>query len=106
MSYGFYPMNGKSKFKKESKDKKRSRLDDDNNLDDEFDGHDLPKFMQKILGQGPKSTPKFIQKRVSNLKVQEDGSEILLLGCSKCDRRHEELCKLYPNGRYCAYLKR
>uniref|UniRef100_M1AP08 Retrotransposon gag protein n=1 Tax=Solanum tuberosum TaxID=4113 RepID=M1AP08_SOLTU len=81
-----------SKLKKEFKEKKRSRLDDEKSLDDESDGHGRHRFRQKFPEQGPLSTPKFNQKRVSNPKLQEDGSEILLPGCSKCDRRHEGEC--------------
>ncbi|XP_049359575.1 uncharacterized protein LOC125824266 [Solanum verrucosum] len=76
-----------SKLEEESREKKRSRLGDD-----EFDGDGRPRFRLKYLRQSPSSTPKFNQKRLSNHKSQEDGSEILLSGCSKCDRRHEGEC--------------
>jgi len=61
-------------------------------LDDESDGHGRPRFRLKFPKQGPSSTAKFNQKRVFNLKSQEDGSEILLPGCSKCDRINEGEC--------------
>ncbi|XP_049378140.1 uncharacterized protein LOC125842904 [Solanum stenotomum] len=85
------------KLKKESKEKKRSTLDDDEPLDDESDGHDRPKFRQKFPEQGPSSTSKFNQKRVSNPKSQEEGSEILLPGCLECDRSHEGECLACSN---------
>jgi len=71
-----------SKLEEESREKKRSKVDDD-----ESDGHGRPRFRQKFPGQGLSSTPKFNQKRVSNPKSHKDISEILLSGCSKCDNK-------------------
>jgi len=82
----------KSKLKEESREKKRSRLNDDKSFDDESDRHGRTRFRQKFPKQSPSNTHKFNQKRVSNPKFQEDGNEILLLGCSKCDIRHESEC--------------
>uniref|UniRef100_M1DNB1 Retrotransposon gag protein n=1 Tax=Solanum tuberosum TaxID=4113 RepID=M1DNB1_SOLTU len=82
-----------SKLNEESfREKKMSRMDDDKSFDDESDGHGRPRFRQKFPWQGPSSTPKFHQKRVNNPKFQDDSCEILLSGCSKCDRRHEGEC--------------
>ncbi|WMV50371.1 hypothetical protein MTR67_043756 [Solanum verrucosum] len=67
-------------------------MDDDKSFHDEPNEQGRLRFRHKFLEQSPSRTPKFNQKRVSNPKSQEDGSEILLLGCSKCDKRHEGEC--------------
>lgn len=86
-----------SKFKKEYKEKTRSRFYYDESLDEESDGHVLPRFRQNFPGQSPSNTLNFNQMRVYNLKSQDDGCGILLLGCSKCDRMHEGKCLVGSN---------
>lgn len=48
MYYGFRQQIEESKLKEESREKMRSRLDDDSSFHDESDGHGHPRFRQKF----------------------------------------------------------
>ncbi|XP_049406190.1 uncharacterized protein LOC125869803 [Solanum stenotomum] len=80
------------KLKEESREKKRSIIEDDDPSHARSDGHGRLKYRQKFPGQGSRNTPKFNQEMVSNLKPQGDSSGVLLPGCSKCDRRYVGEC--------------
>jgi len=58
-----------SKLKKEkSREKKRSRMDNNKSFHDGSDGHGHSKSRQRFSGQGYFSNPKYKEERVSNPK--------------------------------------
>ncbi|WMV46008.1 hypothetical protein MTR67_039393 [Solanum verrucosum] len=72
-----------------SREKKRSRLDNDKLFHDGSDGHGCSRNRQKFSQKGFSNAPKYKDERVSSLRPQGKSSESLWPTCSRCGKRHE-----------------
>uniref|UniRef100_M1DU66 Gag-pol polyprotein n=1 Tax=Solanum tuberosum TaxID=4113 RepID=M1DU66_SOLTU len=67
-----------SKLKEKNRDAKRARTGDGTFPNTRSDRQGRPRFRLMFPRQGPSSTPKFNQERMSNPKRKRDGSGVLL----------------------------
>ncbi|XP_049388159.1 uncharacterized protein LOC125852478, partial [Solanum stenotomum] len=83
-----------SKLKEEkSREKKRSRMDNDKSCHEGSDGHGHSRNRQRFSGQGSSNTPKFKLEKGS-------GSPLPKLICTKCGRNHHDRCLADIDGCY------
>ncbi|XP_049414716.1 uncharacterized protein LOC125877472 [Solanum stenotomum] len=75
-----------------SREKKRSRIEEEKSFHDWFDGHGRSKNRQRFSGQGSSNSSKYKKDRVFNPKPQGTSSESLWCTCARCRKRHEGRC--------------
>ncbi|XP_049381260.1 uncharacterized protein LOC125845772 [Solanum stenotomum] len=80
------------KLKGRSREKKESRMDDDNPSYDTSDGHGRSRNRQRFSGKGSSNAPKYNEDRVFNPKPQGISSESLWPTCATCGKSYEGKC--------------